>query len=363
MRRFFFIIFIFLDACVDPLSVNVSNEERSLVVDGLITNKTGPYEVKLFYSNPLMIDDLRKFEPVQHAVVFIIDDLNNQYGLIESNPGIYLTNANELLGEIGRSYYLKIITSDGREYASEMQMLGISGTIDEVDFEFVPNGLSNNGELIHELRVFINAHGSNGETNLFRWRWVTTHKAISNPELHVILTPGGEIPDPEPCSGYISVNRQLVKVADCTCCVCWSYNYSGGAYVSPNEFVNDNIFNRQFIGSIPVTAMHYYDRYYINIEQLSLSEEAYNFWALIEKQQKGATDIFQPNAIKIKGNIKSITDPNEKVLGFFGVSGVTSKTTFIDRTEIPVELPPIQTIPFSCLDYFKNPTTVQPSFW
>lgn len=363
MKRFLLITLLFLDACVDPLAVNVSNEDRRLVVDGFISNQAGPYEVKLFYSNPLMIDRLKSFEPVRQADVFIVDDFGNQYELTEVNPGIYLTNPNELQGELGRSYYLRIVTSDEKEYVSETQKLVESGDIDEVYFEFVPNGLSNNGRQIHELKIFINAKGNSEETNFFRWRWMTTHKTVSNPELHVILTLGGEIPDPESCSGYIFVNGQLVKVDECTCCICWSYNYSEGAYVSPNEYVSESTFNKQFVGSIPVTAMHYYDRYHIRIEQLSLSEKAYDFWALIEKQQKGATDIFQPNTIKIRGNVRSVSDPDEEVLGLFGVSGITSKEVFIDRAIIPVQLPPIQPIPYSCLDYFENPTITQPSFW
>ena len=109
--------------------------------------------------------------------------------------------------------------------------------------------------------------------------------------------------------------------------------------------------------------MHFYDRYYIEVQQMSLSEEAYDFWSLVEKQQKGSSDIFQPNAIKIRGNIKGVTNPDEEVLGFFGVSGVATKSMYIPKSEVPVELPPIEQYPFSCLEMFKNPTTEKPFFW
>jgi hypothetical protein len=360
MRRVIFGIFLFIVACVDPLSVKVTESDRRIVVDGLITNLPGPYQVKLFYSNSLRTDRLAPFEPVRQAFVSIIDDLGNEYDLTEISPGLYETNANELTGEIGRSYHVSINTQSEGEYQSEPQELTDPGEVTNLYFKFKDEPLA---ESSFGLDVFIDSKGVLSEDNLFRWRWTTIHKTVSSPELETITTPGGERPAPEPCSGYVFRQGQLIKVGECTCCICWSYNYNEGSYVSKNDFVTDNTFNNQFLGSIPVTAMHFYDRYYIDVQQLSLSEEAYNFWDLIEKQQKGATDLFQPDAIKIKGNIKSISNPNEQALGFFGVSGVASKSTYIEQSEIPYELPEIETIRYSCLNYFKNATTEKPSFW
>ncbi len=364
MRRLFVVLFLFLDACIDPLGVKVTGENTRLIVDGLITDQPGPHLVKLFYSNPLTTSRfLKPFEPVTAASVIVRDDLNNQYILYEVMAGVYSTENSGLIVTADREYKLLITTVDEKQYESSNEKLWPSGVIEDVSFGFVNNRSESSGEQIHSLKVYVNARGAGGENNFFRWRWTTVHKTISNPELRVKLTPGGEFPDPPGCSGYIVVGGGLVKVSDCTCCICWSYNYNDGARVSQNEYTRDNIFNMQYIGAIPVTAMHFFDKYHIAIEQLSLSESAYDFWRLIEKQQRGATDIFQPNMIKIRGNITSITDPNEEVLGFFGVSGIATKSFFIDRSVVPVDLPPLPIVPFSCLDYFKKPTTNRPEFW
>src|SRR6185436_16592221 len=128
---------------------------------------------------------------------------------------------------------------------------------------------------------------------------------------------------------------------------------------SKNNLVTDNVFNKQSLGKIPATAMQFYDRYYIETEQLSLSPEAYDFWRLVEKQQTGSTDLFQPNAIKIKGNMESTSNPGETVLGFFNVSGIVSKSLFIDKSEVPFTLPEIEIIPFSCVKFYYNSTDVK----
>jgi hypothetical protein len=360
MRRLGFVIFLLIGACVDPLSVKVTESDRRIVVDGLITNLPGPYQVKLFYSNSLRTNRLAPFEPIKQAIVVIIDDLGNRYSLSETSPGLYETNVNDLQGVIGRSYHVSVTTQNEGEYQSEPQELTDPGEVTDVYFEFDEENLTPGS---YGLKVYLDSKGVLNEDNLFRWRWTTVHKTKSNPELHTITTPSGERPAPEPCSGYVYRQGQLVKVGECTCCICWSYNYNEGSYVSKNDYVSESTFNKQYLGTIPATSMHFYDRYHIEVQQLSLSEEAYHFWSLVEKQQRGSSDLFQPDAIKIKGNIRSTTNPDEEALGFFGVSGVASRAMYIEKSEIPYELPPIETIRYSCLDYFKNPTTEKPSFW
>lgn len=363
MRRLISIGFLFIAACVDPLNVKLTDSTKRIVVDGLITNLPGPYQVKMFYSNKLSVNHLTPFTPVTSAVVKIMDDLGNQYNLIEISPGLYETDGNEFTGQIGRSYYVLILLQDGKEYRSEIQEMKEPGAIDNVYFEFDPNALTENGDKIDALKVYLDSRGGLSEDNLFRWRWTTIHKAVSRPELKITSTPGGDRPTPEPCSGYIYRGGRLIRVGDCTCCICWSYNYNDGSFVSKNEFVSESLFKKQFIGLIPITAMHFYENYYIEVQQLSLSGEAYHFWNLIEKQQKGSSDLFQPDAIKISGNIKNTNDESEKVLGFFGVSAVASKSLYIQPYEVPYPIPDIDIVPYSCLDYFKNPTTEQPIFW
>ncbi len=356
-------IFIFLMACVDPLSVKLLTSDRLLVVDGAITSLPGPYRVKLFYSNKLSTTKLTPFEAVTLAQVSVFDDLNNRYNLIEVSPGTYETNANELKGEIGRSYYLTIKTKQGSEYQSSIQKMTESGAINNLYFEFEKESIFDNGEIGDGLKVYSDSEGVAGGDNLFRWRWTTIHKTRSNPELQTRTTPGGDIPIPPACSGYIYQGGQLIRVGDCTCCICWSYNYSNAAIVSSSEFVSDNKFNKQYLGLIPVSSMHFFENYYIEVQQLSLSEESYNFWNLVGKQQAGSTNLFQPNSIKVRGNMKSITNPDEEVLGFFEVSGATTRSSYIQESLVPYELPPIDQVNYSCLVYFKNATTEKPPFW
>lgn len=363
-RRFLFWILVIFSACVDPLQISIPDEDRRIVVDGLITNEPGPYHVKLFYTNKISTSRLQPFESVSGALVIIKNDLGQVFTLTEVSAGMYESDPDELTGEIGRSYHVVIQTPDEKVYESIPQLLTNPGEITDVDLIFTPASLPGFSEsILDALEISIDSKGVSGGNNLFRWRWKTIHKVRSYPELETRSTPGGEIPNPEPCSGHVRRGMGTEQVGECTCCFCWSYDYSEQARVSKNQFVNANTFLNESIGLIPVTSMHFFDKYHLEVQQLSLSEEAYDFWDLVEKQQNGNADLFQPNAIKIRGNIYRVGDPNEEALGFFGVSGVASKSMYISEEEVPYTFGDIEIIRYSCLAYFTNATNQQPVFW
>ena len=363
-QQLIFIMLALGSACVDPLQVNVDSVQKKLIVDGFISDQPGPYRVKLFYTLKLGTSVLVPFELATNALVQIGDNEGNVTQLVEAEAGVYETDP-VFKTVVGRSYHISITTGNGKSYQSSPQRLMVSGAVKDIHLKFNASGLPGNssGEIIGAINISVDGSGVDGSDNLFRWRWYTIYKAMSFPQLRTRTTPGGEIPIPEECSGYIYASRQLVQVGPCTCCICWSYNYSNLATVSKKELVSDYEFHDQELESMPVTSMNFYDRYFIEVQQLTLTEEAYTYWDLVQKQQGGSANIFQPSAIKIKGNIDCITDPDEEVLGFFEVSGVVSHSLYIDKSIVPFEVPEVDTIRYSCLSYFFNSTTVKPSFW
>src|SRR5258706_2288414 len=357
------ILYLLFNSCVDPLVVRLRSGDSALVVDGLITNDPGPYQVKLFYASKLDTS-LASPEFEQGASVWIIDDLGQSELLTEINPGVYQTNESGIRGRLGGSYYARIKTKSEVEYRSSLQVLLPAGGIDSIYAEFKHDALliNNTTSLVDAFSVFIDAHG-NGNSNLFRWRWTGTYEVKTYPELRQIMTMNGPIPDPAPCSGYVVQQGQIKKIADCTCCICWTQESNSNAIVSDNRFAHVEVFNKVEIASRPASALRFYDKYYIEVEQLSVSEEVYEFWKLVEKQQRGSGNLFQPNSIKVKGNLICTTDPDKEVLGIFSVSEVTRKSVFFDASQIPFTLPSLGVIPEDCRDALSNGTLQKPPFW
>ena len=71
---------------------------EGLVVEGLITNETGAFGVRLSSSAPVYNKDpdiVKEFQPVSGAEVQIMDDRGNSYLLFENEAGWYETQEKE----------------------------------------------------------------------------------------------------------------------------------------------------------------------------------------------------------------------------------------------------------------------------
>jgi hypothetical protein len=361
--HFIALTFLVLDACIDPLTVPLKEASPILVVDGLLTDEPGTQSIKLFYSTPLD-QTLKRPAEIADAKVEIIDDLSNVEILSYAGSGVYRTNGNKFYARTERAYKLRVTRPDKRVYESGFQKLNSAGRLSQVYQSFESgNIISTNLMPKDALNLYVDANGAENEPNLFRWRWSSVYEVKTFPELRKKFEGTKRVPDPEPCSGYVRSGDGIRKEAECTCCICWTQEYSSSSVVSEKNFIHNGVFNKTNIGKILVTSMRFYDKLYIEVEQLSLTEEAFQFWKLVEAQQKATGSLFQPNAVKIRGNIYNIVDPDEQVLGVFEVSAVKRKSIFIDRTAIPYVLDPIDTIGYDCRKAFVNSTTEKPLFW
>ncbi len=361
--RIFPLMFFLLDSCIDPLAVKVPVNENTLVVDGLITDQQGPYQVKLFYSSKLDTISIMKPRFETGAQVWVSDDTGFQESLLEVAPGIYQTQT--MQGAVGKSYSLRILTKKNVEYVSDASLLTPAGTIDRIYVEYDPQGILLKGTTWSEsFSVNVDSRAPTEGSNLLRWRWTGTYKSKTFPELRKMYLKNGPVPDPEPCSGYVRNGAGISKVHDCTCCICWATENSAAAHVSDNRFTADRQYPGVVLAKLPITGYRFYEKYYIEVQQLSVSEAEYEFWKLAEAQQRSAGSLFQPNSVRVRGNVKCVSDPTQQVLGVFGVSGVTTQSLFIDRSDVPLPIPPLDTIPSNCMEgLLGGGTVIKPDFW
>lgn len=342
-------------SCVDPFNVPKITSTPQLVVDATITDEPGPHTVTLSYTSTLS-NDYTNLTFVTGATVRITDETtDNTIVLAEAVAGRYQTPPNWKV-QVGREYSLHIQLADGREFRSDTQKVAPAGEIDSLALIFLPNSINQNDPSLpqNSYGIYVDSKGVEGEPNLFRWRWTGTYEVETDPANKTRIDPdcGCEVPDPPACAFGI-----------CSCCVCWVNDFSSRAMVSNNELSTNYTFYNVFLGKIPVEPFRFFRKYHIEVEQLSLSESAYNFWKLVQAQQQGATDIFQPNVIKIRGNLESVTNPGEKVFGMVAFASVTKTSRFIYRHEVPVTIldPPL--LREDCRIVFRKASNERPDFW
>jgi hypothetical protein len=117
------------------------------------------------------------------------------------------------------------------------------------------------------------------------------------------------------------------------------------------------------VAFLPANRRFFYKKMFIQVEQMSVSPEAYDFWLSIQKQKETGSDLFQTPPPRTTGNIITKTQGAIQAAGIFSAASIKRRSLFIDRSEIPNTMPPIDTLAIPCRESYKNSTSERPSFW
>ncbi len=374
LSRHRILIVLILGGCIQPFNVHLQSSPGAMVVNGLITNEPGPYTVLLY--STLALDDAGADIPwIKEAVVTIYDDQGAEEKLQEVTPGHYQTSV--IHGMMGRTYHITITTSEGNSYQSSAETLLPVGNL---TIESPPSFQLNESPpsdspftLANGFNVYLNSKILPEQNGLVRWRWTGTYKVHTYPEqrLKVKSHQGANtdkptlIPDPPPCSGY-KVDpydpTQIDLVGPCTCCDCWVEQYNVTPMVSDRQFINNDSINLFNIAFIPVNRRTFYEKYYLEVQQMSVSPVVYDFWKKAEQENQTGSSLFQTPPAQSAGNIQNVTAGAIPALGVFSASAIKRQSIVMTPAEVPYQLPLIDSVKNSCFEY-TNSSNIKPSFW
>jgi len=297
-------LIIFMNSCISPYNPDISKYENIFVVDGELTNLPGPYHVKL--SRSFKYDE-SSGDPVSGALVKIIDNTGKEAELKETGNGIYSTIDSTFQGIVGQSYKLQIKLND-EIYESEFETLKRPIPIDRVYWEYrVADNSDADG-----IQLLLDTHDSTNGTRYYAWNYDETWK---------FRVPIDVVDKPEWKVCYKSLSKLNLDVGT-------TINRIGDIIEKhPLLFIDGNT-NRLFI------------RYTMLVRQFTLSEQTYKFFnSLITINQNQGT-LFDPMPYSLVGNVKSLSNKDLPVLGYFLVAGASGKRIFIDRSDLPEDFNP-----------------------
>ena len=160
-------------ACVSPYYPNITKYENLFVVDGQLTNLTGPYKVKLSrtFKYDGSIGSKVTGEPVTGALVKIIDNSGIEIQLKEISSGDYSTVDTIFRGVPGKSYKLQIKTSN-EVFESDYETLKAPTPIDKLYWDYKPQ--DNDGP--KRVQLLIDTHDPTNNTRYYAWDFDETWK-------------------------------------------------------------------------------------------------------------------------------------------------------------------------------------------
>ncbi len=332
-------------SCIDEIALNVDTEQRTLVVDGFVTDSLGNFQVKLSQSSVIGIGNDNILDPVPGATVQLLDTDGGSYPYLEleEQPGVYeLADFKALRG---KAYFIDVILPDGNHYQSKPATLRSSSKIDNISYEVTEETYRNNvGDLITENRILtkIASDFSNAaERPFLRWR-VSGQYQLQEQYRGAL--------NPQRC--YVNVNLDIndIRLFDAS-------QVNGDALFE--QVISETTYDFRFG-----------DQFCYHISQYSISEDEFNYWSNIKEVIDIDGSLFDPPPGTVIGNIVNVDNVNDVAVGYFSVASVSFVRNFINSNELDVFVRPkcagfFFTPPFGCMNCLEvnSSTREKPEYW
>lgn len=299
--------------CTEIYTPEIDSSSKALIVEGLITDGSGPFSIKLSEGVPFSLDSVKTPRFVSGAKLTIIDNENHTFVLINAGSGNYNVPTT-FKAKIGNSYKLHIVTTDGSIYESNSEKLLPPLTYDSI------RALYTSKQYLDENNDLKTVNGADIRVDLFS----SVSKSDSVPlcrftsKTTVQYYYNVENPD--------STDFHWVHFG-------WA-NYS----MDENENITEEksatanpLIKNHSLGFIPFGMSNYgYETpvstaiiYYVRYNQYTINSDSYNFYKEANNQLAANGKIFDPITSQLYGNMKCLNNSSKIVLGLFEVSSVT----------------------------------------
>ncbi len=305
----------FITGCVEPYAPPIIESNTNyLVVDGFVNSTDGTATVKLSRAIPLSSTDSPP--PEANATIFVEDDKGNRTTLQGDATGNYTGSGIPI--DMGSKYRLRIRTFDTKEYLSDYIELKESPPID--DLKFIPRDNS--------ISIVVSTHDDTGDSRYYQWSYDETWEYTA-----VYM------------SGLIYVDGEVLSRPDDEFIHrCWRTLSSKHIIISSSEKIQDDVISEFPVVNISKGSQKLFIKYSMMLRQRVLTREAYDYWEELQKTTENLGGLFDPQPGKVTGNIHSVSDATEPVLGYFSGGSVQEKRFFIGLRDLPDNLKAYQTI-------------------
>jgi hypothetical protein len=302
---FCIVIYIGCKKPYNPPAIQFDN--KFLVIDGTLINSADSPSVFTLSRTIKLTDTTFSSAAERGATVSVDGSSGESYPFIEQAGGVY--KSNPLLLNSANKYRLKIITSSGDQYLSDFVEVQQAPPIDSITWQQQ-----------NDVMLYINTHDPSDNTKYYRWDFTETwqYTAPLKSELGV---ENGLI--------YYVEDRPNDQKYNC-----WSTDNSSEILVGSSIGLNQDVINRAPIGTVPQNSIKINVRYSILVKQYAITENAYQYFSILKKNTENLGSIFDAQPTQLIGNIHSVKNPSEVVIGYFTASSAQQKRIFINRDEV-----------------------------
>jgi hypothetical protein len=116
---------------------------------------------------------------------------------------------------------------------------------------------------------------------------------------------------------------------------CWQSDSSSTLVLGSSAKLSQDVIADFPVISVPSTSEKVGDEYSIQVRQYALTADAYNFYVNLKKNTEQLGSIFDALPSEISGNIHSVANPSEPVIGYINVGSISSRRIFVTTRQLP----------------------------
>lgn len=296
-----------LGGCVEPYLPSMPASAQNYLVANGFLNSQGVTTIQL--SRSLQLTDTKALTPESRANVFIQANGGPRFALTESPAGSGTYTSASLNLNPTLTYQLRLTTSAGREYASDLSPVKTAPPIDQVHWRHENDG----------VQLYADAHDAGRNTTYYRWKYQETWQFTSAYQSRY---------------QYNSASKQIEPRKD-DIYHCWQMMLASPILQTSTARLSQDMVTDFPLVFLPANSEKISVKYSILVQQLAQSKEEYDYWETLKKNTESLGSINDPLPTQLTGNVHCLSDANESVLGFVGVHSVSEQRIFIAHADVP----------------------------
>ncbi|WP_417886898.1 DUF4249 domain-containing protein [Zunongwangia sp.] len=298
-------------SCVEPYNYSTEELEKLLVVEGFITDQLVIQEVNIAYTYKLEQDTVSY---VDNAEVKVVEDSGEEYLFEQAEGGAY-KSIQPFKAEVGKNYHLEIKFQDGKEYVSDKESINGKAKIESFYAEKSRNTKDELG-----VGLFLNNQTDSNEQQYYKFSFEETYKIVSPYSSDFKLVATGET----------TVEFRKVTAERK---VCYATKQSKRSVLTTTVGTEKTNLNKFLVKFFKIDNSKISNAYSMLVHQTVISNKAYNYYNSLQKLA-GVDNVFSQNQPGfVIGNLQAVDNPDEKVVGYFGVANQSSKRLFFSFTD------------------------------
>ncbi len=293
-------------SCVERYYLDEHIESiTKLVVEGYISNKSETQHIVLSRSSS---PDNPEFTPYSGCTVHVVDEGDRTFDFQEATdePGNYYGQIEEQYLFEGAKFQLFISTPDNKHYRSTQEEILPAPPIDTVYYEITTIPTSDPEISIDGVQFYLDFLASDEYGQKFRF----------------VLEESYEYHSTWPKRAYLDETGFHYPPADYSTFICYQTQEMNQIFLLSTSNLTENTYIKYPLHFVDDHTQRLLYNYSILIKQYTLSEPAYEYWEILKENNQDIEGLFNKQPSALKSNVFQDENPEELVLGYFGVSSV-----------------------------------------